>query len=186
MLGALRDVRADAAVNILGERVSRQPLPDHPGFTATLVESLKKAGAAEALATVLSRCSAEQGALDKTSGVASLLWQLHGMDAGGVIAALLRRGLARQADLTWMQGVGELLRALKAVGAGDEVTALARRVARQSPSDAGEAAGQLHVLRDADSGNAVITAAAQRSAALVSLDDPGDQGFVKVGVTVCD
>ena len=129
---------------------------EDPSAVAGLLESLRMAGACQAVTTVLVRGPADHVVLGDLRGVAMLLRALHEAGAGGAVTALANRAV-RLVSLERPGGVAELLDALNLTGAGEEeITRLARRTVDQVVfDDPWEAARLLKALHAVGAGQAV-------------------------------
>ena len=97
---------------------------DDPGGVASLLDSLREAGAHEQAAALLARDPAAHAALDDPDGVASLLDSLREAGAHEQAAALAGRAAAHAA-LDDPGGVASLLDSLREAGAHEQAAALA-------------------------------------------------------------
>ena len=108
---------------------------DDPGAVASLLGSLRAAGAHEQAAALLARDPAAHAALDDPCGVARLLGSLRAAGAHEQAAALLARDPAAHAALDDPGAVASLLDSLREAGAHEQAAALADRAAAHAALD---------------------------------------------------
>ena len=144
---------------------------DDPRGVASLLFSLREAGADEQ-ATALAGRAAAHMSLDDPRGVAYLLESLRQAGAGEQAAALLARDPAAHTPLDDPTAVAYLLGSLQRAGAGEQAAALAGRAAAHTPLDNQSGLSLLlGSLQRAGAGEQAA-ALAGRAAAGTPLDDP--------------
>ena len=119
--------RGRAGRRAAGPRPAAHAALDDPGGVASLLDSLREAGAHEQAAALLAAAAAH-AALDDPDGVASLLDSLREAGADEQAAALLARDPAAHAALDDPGGVASLLDSLREAGAHEQAAALAGRL----------------------------------------------------------
>jgi hypothetical protein len=156
-------------VQPLGWAAAHAPL-DNPATVATLLRSLRRAGALNQAAALATR-AATHAPLDNPATVVMLVDTLQKVDAQDQAAALAARA-ATQVPLDNPAIVARLLHTLRRAGAKEQAAALAARAATQAPLDNPAAVGTLlHILRDRGALDQVTVLAA-RAATQVPLGNP--------------
>ena len=157
--------RARAGRRAAGPRSRRPRPPRRPGGVASLLDSLREAGAHEQAAALLARDPAAHAALDDPGAVAGLLDSLREAGADEQAAALAGPRPAAHAALDDPGAVASLLDSLREAGAHEQAAALAGRAAAHAPlDDPGGVASLLDSLREAG--------ADEQAAALLARDPP--------------
>ena len=145
---------------------------DDPDAVASLLDSLRQAGAHEQAAALLARDPAAHAALDDPDGVARLLDSLR--EAGAHEQAAALAGPGRRPRRPRRPGaVASLLDSLREAGAHEQAAALAARdpAAHAALDDPDAVASLLDSLREAGA-HEQAAALAARAAAHAALDDP--------------
>ena len=145
---------------------------DDPYRVASLLDSLREAGADEQAAALLARDPAAHTALDDPAAVARLLDSLRRAGADEQAAALAARAAAH-APLDDPRRVASLLDSLREAGADEQAAALLARdpAAHTALDDPAAVARLLDSLRRAGADEQAAALAA-RAAAHAPLDDP--------------
>ena len=166
-----RRARHEQAAALAGRAAAHAALDD-PGAVASLLDSLREAGADEQAAALAARAAAH-APLDDPGAVARLLDSLREAGAHEQAAALAGRAAAHAA-LDDPGGVARLLDSLREAGAHEQAAALLARdpAAHAALDDPDAVARLLDSLRRGGRARAGRRAG-QRAAAHAPLDDPG-------------
>ena len=138
-----------------------------------LLGALHRAGADDAVTTLLARDPAAHVSLDNPWDVAALVEELREFGLDDAVTTLLARDPAAHVSLDDTRDVTGLLGALHIAGA-DEVALIVAAwvVGHVSPDDPGDVAGLLQTLREFGLDDAIAALLARDPAAHVSLDNP--------------
>jgi uncharacterized protein YidB (DUF937 family) len=144
-----------------------------PADVASLLDSLRRAGARDQVTRLLARDPAAQAILDNPKAVISLLGELWEAGAEDQVTALVDRA-AKHVALDDPAAVASLLDSLGEAGAEDQVTTLADRAAKHvALDDPAAVASLLDSLRDSSGQDQVATLLARDPAAHVIVSNPG-------------
>jgi hypothetical protein len=169
---ALRRAGADEqAAALLARNPAAQVVIDDPGPVASLLDSLRAAGAPDQVAALAAR-AADRVALDTPDLVAQLLDSLREGGAHKQAAVLAARAAAH-VDLDHTGAVVRLLANLREGGAHKQAAVLAARAAdRAALDDPDGVARLLDSLREAGAHKQAAALLARNPAAHANLDDP--------------
>jgi hypothetical protein len=169
---ALRRAGADEqAAALLARNPAAQVVIDDPGPVASLLDSLRAAGAPDQVAALAAR-AADRVALDTPDLVAQLLDSLREGGAHKQAAVLAARAAAH-VDLDHTGAVVRLLANLREGGAHKQAAVLAARAAdRAALDDTDTVAFLLDKLQEAGAHKQAAALLARNPAAHANLDDP--------------
>ena len=172
LLGRLQAAGAQEQAAALASRAAAHTPLDNPPAVASLLDSLREAGANEQATALLARDPAAHAPLDDPPAVARLLESLREAGAQEQAAALAGRAAAH----TPLDDPGRLvflLDSLREAGAHEQAAALAGRAAAHAPLHRpGAVFILLDSLREAGAQEQAAVLAG-RAAAHAALDDPG-------------
>jgi hypothetical protein len=162
-----------SASNPVNDAIAHAGLND-PYTFARLLDSLRRAGAADQVAILLARDPATHAPLDDSYAVARLLDSLRGAGAADQIAILLARDPAAYAALDNPYAFARLLDSLRSAGASDQAESLLARdpashTALENPY---VIARLLNALRGAGAADQIAVLLARDPAAHAALDNP--------------
>ena len=130
----------DEQVTALAGRAAAHASLDDPGAVASLLDSLREAGAQEQVTALLRRDPAAHASLDDPDGVARLLDAACGRRARAEQVTALADRAAAHVSLDNPGGVARLLDRLREAGAAEQVTALLAVIPPPTPPSTTRAA----------------------------------------------